>query len=155
MIEPCVGIVAACLPTLRPLFKELWPGGPSAQRATTPAPGPVKHRSRVPETKSRWLRLTTRDARDVEAEEAEAKEHGSAAAACRNGTLWSTRVERGDGVESPPPKGINIRTAIEIASTSCESLGSETWVSYGLDAQRVPGDKAHYAGPFRVLVPKQ
>lgn len=133
MIEPTVGIVAASLPTLRPLFKKLRQTGSGAIRAPAPGPEPVNHRSRAQGTKPRGLELSTREMQDVVDGEPGVTVKHSESTVCRETTLWSACVERGYVLELPPPMGISIHTAIEVSTSSRDSSGSRTWPSYGPD----------------------
>ncbi|KAM4059819.1 integral membrane protein [Hirsutella rhossiliensis] len=133
MIEPTVGIVAASLPTLRPLFKKLSRSGSGANRAPTPGPGRISNRPRTQEMKPRRVELTMHDARDLETGKAQATMKHSASTMSRDATLWSTCVGRCDVLELPPPIGISVHTSIEVTTSSRDSGGAGTWCLFGLD----------------------
>ncbi|KAF4512506.1 hypothetical protein G6O67_001637 [Ophiocordyceps sinensis] len=133
MIEPGVGIVAASLPTLRPLFRKLGSSGSGAKGAPIQHPGGIDDRLRAPAMRQRWFHFTTNDTPDLEAGRPETTTKQSASAKCRDAALWSTRVEQGDFLELPPPVGIAVRTSIEVTISSRDSNSSGIWCSFGLD----------------------
>ncbi|KYK58569.1 hypothetical protein DCS_05586 [Drechmeria coniospora] len=113
MIEPSVGIIAASVPTLRPLFRKLTPKSSRSHQSMG-----RNARSRVAvESKSRWLELTARDARDDELMRNDSKEEGSASSAGKGIVVWTTSVAQGDIHYKPPREGISIQTSIEVTST--------------------------------------
>lgn len=116
MIEPSVGIMAASLPTLRPLFKKLSPTISRANKISTSMHAGNNTRSRALRLKPHWLELTTRDPRDEEPGifDTEGKR---ASVTWREISMWNTSIERGNGAQTPPPGAIRIHTAIVVTST--------------------------------------
>ncbi|KJZ78355.1 hypothetical protein HIM_02393 [Hirsutella minnesotensis 3608] len=128
IIEPGVGLVAASLPTLRPLFKKLTPKSAGTEREPAPAHRPGHRRSvngsRTIEVKPQWVELTTHDGTDRDAEKPQTREYRSQSTASQDYIMWNAHVERGDAFERPPPVGITIRTAIEVTSEPRDSIDS-------------------------------
>ncbi|POR36571.1 Uncharacterized protein TPAR_03259 [Tolypocladium paradoxum] len=117
MIEPGVGITAASLPTLRPLFKKLSPTISRANKVPNSMHGGTNSPSRLRELKPRWLELTTRDLHDEELGIVDSEEKKRASATWREISMWNTCIERGNDTKTPPPGGIRIHTAIVVTST--------------------------------------
>ncbi|KND95355.1 hypothetical protein TOPH_00055 [Tolypocladium ophioglossoides CBS 100239] len=118
MIEPSVGIIAASLPTLRPLFKKLSPTISRANKISTSMHGGTNNRSRVLKLKPHWLELTTRDPHDEELGILDTEGKKRASVTWREISMWNTCIERGNEDQTPPPGGIHIQTAIVVTSTS-------------------------------------
>ncbi|GJN77983.1 hypothetical protein PLIIFM63780_001476 [Purpureocillium lilacinum] len=116
-IEPSVGIIAASIPTLRPLFKRRsrWS---SRARPKTPASvrGAVTtiHRSSRPQ----WVELAPRQScRDEEAAQVSGSGGGGATSSSNSDKpVWITTVEKGESRDEAALGGITIHTAIEVIS---------------------------------------
>ncbi|PNY26352.1 Uncharacterized protein TCAP_03729 [Tolypocladium capitatum] len=124
MIEPSVGIMAASLPTLRPLFKKLSPTISRANKISTSVHGGTNNRSRALELKPHWLELTTRDRHDEELGIFDTEGKKRESATWGEISRWNTCIKRGNDAQTPPPGGIRIRTAIVVTSTPRGSAAS-------------------------------
>ncbi|PHH85803.1 hypothetical protein CDD83_11152 [Cordyceps sp. RAO-2017] len=134
MIESGVGIVAACLPTLRPLLSKLGPRRAGAKQAPAAARAYVAQ-ARAP--KPHWHDLTAIDARDgaatdTDAETARVRTRGVTGG---DSSTCHVRVERGRCQEWPPPVGISVHTDIEVTSKPRDSAHQGTTSSLAVGDQ--------------------
>ncbi|KAJ6445966.1 integral membrane protein [Purpureocillium lavendulum] len=113
-VEPCVGIIAASVPTLRPLFKRR--SSPAAGSSATVRRGVTTvHRSAT----SQWVELATCPCRgDEETGRAESSgESVETSSRDSDKPVWITTVEKGDGGDDVTARdGITIHTAINVTS---------------------------------------
>ncbi|RDA95944.1 hypothetical protein CP533_5792 [Ophiocordyceps camponoti-saundersi (nom. inval.)] len=118
IIESAIGIVAASLPTLRPLFRKL----PSRSRSNRP-PIPrlvlTSRRSRPLELLPHWMELTARNSSDDACGEVDLANMEPASSTVRQ---CNVTIERSRLPETAPFGGIRIHTAIEVKTQTRDSV---------------------------------
>ncbi|RDA85369.1 hypothetical protein CP532_6415 [Ophiocordyceps camponoti-leonardi (nom. inval.)] len=118
IIESAIGIVAASLPTLRPLFRKF---RARSRADKTPIPRLVltSRRSRPLELISRWVELTAHNSSDEACADVVLTEMEPASSMVRQ---CNVTIERGRLSDTAPSGGISIHTAIEVETQARDSV---------------------------------
>ncbi|RCI15672.1 hypothetical protein L249_3529 [Ophiocordyceps polyrhachis-furcata BCC 54312] len=118
IIESAIGIVAASLPTLRPLFRK-WPIRPRSDKTPIPKLVLTSRRSRPLELISRWVELTAHNSSDEACADVVLADIEPVSSMVRQ---CNVTIERGRLPETAPSGGISIHTAIEVKTQPRDSV---------------------------------
>ncbi|PHH68812.1 hypothetical protein CDD80_7233 [Ophiocordyceps camponoti-rufipedis] len=137
IIEPAVGIVAASLPTLRPLVKKLKLRS-RVSRPSTPRIILTGHRSRPLHLVPHWLELKTRNMSDEARAELGLAPQIPASIMAREWTSCNVAVEQSRVLETPVPGAITVHTAIEVTTRARRSSDASQCQSTGWRRSQIP-----------------
>ncbi|KAF4581023.1 integral membrane protein [Ophiocordyceps camponoti-floridani] len=137
IIEPAVGIVAASLPTLRPLVKKLQLRC-RVSRPSTPRIVLTGHRSRPLHLMPHWLELKTRNTSDGARAELGMAPKMPASSIPREWTSCNVAVDQSRFLETPVPGAITVHTAIEVMTRARRSSDASQCQSTGWRRSQVP-----------------